>query len=313
VRAARWCAGRTISTSRPLVSLEEGPPANARSIGVGSSPGDDYYAQPYFYISPWPRFDGEKLPDPPAPGHWHTEGFFGAVLTGDEVLAMKDRGRGLMGFITAAFDIGRTRLACTIVIARLALFALACAIQAGALAQYPSRPARVLGRIHSGGRRRHQRAPGRLEAQRIPRAAVRHRESPGRRHQHRQRGRRQGRADGYTLLFNSPAVAINMSLYKNPPYDALRDLAAVSVFSESTNILVVPASLPVKSVKELIALAKEKPGALNLLLRGPRHHPAPRRGAVPSCAPGRASCTCLTRAARPRSPRSSRATCSFRS
>jgi len=32
------------------------------------------------------------------------------VLTGDEVLAMKDRGRGLMGFITAAFDIGRTRL-----------------------------------------------------------------------------------------------------------------------------------------------------------------------------------------------------------
>jgi tripartite-type tricarboxylate transporter receptor subunit TctC len=69
--------------------------------------------------------------------------------------------------------------------------------------------------------------------------------------------------DGYTLLFNSPAVAINMSLYKNPPYDALRDLTGVSVFSESTNILVVPASLPVKSVQDLIALAKEKPGALN--------------------------------------------------
>jgi len=49
--------------------------------------------------------------------------------------------------------------------------------------------------------------------------------------------------DGYTLLFNSPAVVINMSLYRNPPYDALRDFAGVSVFSESTNILVVPASL----------------------------------------------------------------------
>jgi hypothetical protein len=93
-----------------LVSLEEGSPANARSIGVGASPGDQYYDQPYFYISPWPRFDGEKLPDPPAPGRWHTEGFFGAVLTGEEILAMKDRGRGLMGFVTAAFDIARTRL-----------------------------------------------------------------------------------------------------------------------------------------------------------------------------------------------------------
>jgi hypothetical protein len=93
-----------------LVSLEEGSPANARSIGVGASPGDEYYAQPYFYVSPWPRFDGEKLPDPPAPGHWHTEGFFGAVLTGEDILAMKDRGRGLMSFITSAFDIGRKRL-----------------------------------------------------------------------------------------------------------------------------------------------------------------------------------------------------------
>jgi len=69
--------------------------------------------------------------------------------------------------------------------------------------------------------------------------------------------------DCYTLLFTSPAVAINMSLYRHPPYDALRDFAGVSVFSESTNLLVVPASLPVQSVKDLIAMAKAKPGALN--------------------------------------------------
>jgi tripartite-type tricarboxylate transporter receptor subunit TctC len=69
--------------------------------------------------------------------------------------------------------------------------------------------------------------------------------------------------DGYTMLFTSPAVAINMSLYRRLSYDTLRDLAGVSVFSESTNLLVVPASLPVKSVQELIALAKERPGALN--------------------------------------------------
>ncbi|HEY6820889.1 MAG TPA: tripartite tricarboxylate transporter substrate binding protein [Burkholderiales bacterium] len=70
-------------------------------------------------------------------------------------------------------------------------------------------------------------------------------------------------ADGYTLLFNSPAVAINMSLTRNPPYDLMRDLAAVSIFSESTNLLVVPASLPVHSVQELVAMAKAQPGTMN--------------------------------------------------
>jgi hypothetical protein len=93
-----------------LVKLEEGQPANTRSIGVGVSPGDQYYAQPYVYISPWPRFDGEKLPDAPAPGHWHTDGFFGAVATGDAILAMNDRSRGLAAFINSAFDISRARL-----------------------------------------------------------------------------------------------------------------------------------------------------------------------------------------------------------
>lgn len=91
-----------------LVNLEEGP--NARSIGVGASPGDDYYPQPYVYVSPWPRFDAGKLPDLPPPGRWHTEGFFGAVATGEDILAMKDRGGGLFAFITGAFDIARTRL-----------------------------------------------------------------------------------------------------------------------------------------------------------------------------------------------------------
>ena len=74
--------------------------------------------------------------------------------------------------------------------------------------------------------------------------------------------------DGYTLLFNSPAVAINMSLYKNPGYDVFKDFAPVSVFSDSTNLLVVPASLPAKTVKELVALAREKPGALNFSSAG---------------------------------------------
>jgi tripartite-type tricarboxylate transporter receptor subunit TctC len=76
-------------------------------------------------------------------------------------------------------------------------------------------------------------------------------------------------ADGYTLLFTSPAVAINMSLYREPPYDALRDFAAVSVFSQSVNLLVVPSSLPAHNVRELVALARERPGALNYSSAGP--------------------------------------------
>src|SRR3954470_24949279 len=45
-------------------------------------------------------------------------------------------------------------------------------------------------------------------------------------------------ADGYTLPFTTTALAINMSLYKNLPFDALRDFAPVSVFAESPNLLV---------------------------------------------------------------------------
>ena len=68
--------------------------------------------------------------------------------------------------------------------------------------------------------------------------------------------------DGYTLLFNSSAFAINLALYQNPPY-ALRDFAGVSAFSESTNLLVVSASLPARSLQEVLALARARPGALN--------------------------------------------------
>ena len=74
--------------------------------------------------------------------------------------------------------------------------------------------------------------------------------------------------DGYTLLINTAAVAINMSLYKKVPYDTLRDFAAISIFSMSPNILVVHASVPAKNVKELIALARSKPGGLNFSSAG---------------------------------------------
>jgi len=68
--------------------------------------------------------------------------------------------------------------------------------------------------------------------------------------------------DGYTLLFNSSAFAVNLALYKKPPY-ALADFAPVSIFSQSVNLLVVSSALPARTLRELVRLAKEKPGSLN--------------------------------------------------
>ncbi|SHH67794.1 Bug family tripartite tricarboxylate transporter substrate binding protein [Pollutimonas bauzanensis] len=70
--------------------------------------------------------------------------------------------------------------------------------------------------------------------------------------------------DGYTLLMGSAAThAINASLYKKMPFDHVKDFAPISLVAEVQNILVVNPSLPVKSVSELIAYAKERPGDLN--------------------------------------------------
>jgi tripartite-type tricarboxylate transporter receptor subunit TctC len=70
--------------------------------------------------------------------------------------------------------------------------------------------------------------------------------------------------DGYTLLFTTSALAINASLYKGRiNYDALRDLAPISVLSESPNLLVAGPSLEAKDVAGLIAYARAHPGKLN--------------------------------------------------
>jgi tripartite-type tricarboxylate transporter receptor subunit TctC len=68
--------------------------------------------------------------------------------------------------------------------------------------------------------------------------------------------------DGHTLLFTTSALAINMSLYKNLTFDAVRDFAPVSVFAESPNLLVAHSSAGA-SVRELLAQARARPGSLN--------------------------------------------------
>ena len=71
-------------------------------------------------------------------------------------------------------------------------------------------------------------------------------------------------ADGYTLLLGSPGpLTINPNLQSKMPYDTLKDFAPVSLATISPFMLAVHPSLPVSTVKELIALAKQKPHALN--------------------------------------------------
>ena len=74
--------------------------------------------------------------------------------------------------------------------------------------------------------------------------------------------------DGSTLLMAGAANAINMSLFAKPPYDAQRDLAPVSLSVKGANVLMVHPSLPVKTLKELLALARAQPGKLNYASSG---------------------------------------------
>jgi tripartite-type tricarboxylate transporter receptor subunit TctC len=69
--------------------------------------------------------------------------------------------------------------------------------------------------------------------------------------------------DGYTLSMISSSHSVNVSLYKKLPYDLANDLAPITQATSQPYALVVHPSLPVKSVKELITLARNKPGSLN--------------------------------------------------
>lgn len=69
-------------------------------------------------------------------------------------------------------------------------------------------------------------------------------------------------ADGYTLIFANSSLAISPALYQKLPFDPVKDLVPISMVSSYPFVLVVHPALPVRSVRELVALAKAKPGAL---------------------------------------------------
>ena len=98
-----------------LIFLEEdqGNPETRRTVGVGMSPGDTSYAEPYWYASPSPRPDTNALPRLQGAGRWHTEGWVGAVLTGSDLAAAGDadaQRTGTREFLDSALEASRALL-----------------------------------------------------------------------------------------------------------------------------------------------------------------------------------------------------------
>lgn len=139
---------------------------------------------------------------------------------------------------------------------------------AGAAADYPSRPIRLIVPYAAGG---NADIVGRLIGQRLG-------EHLGQQLVIDNRGgansiigtaaAAKAPPDGYTILVVAPAIATNPSMVRELPYDTLRDLAPISLVGSTPIILVAHPSLPARTLKELFALAKARPGQLNYASSG---------------------------------------------
>jgi tripartite-type tricarboxylate transporter receptor subunit TctC len=150
---------------------------------------------------------------------------------------------------------------------RLLAFALLLALVAPAAAEYPDKPVRLIIPFPPGGS---NDVVGRLVANQLS-------EKLGQKVVVDNRGGAGGvlgteaaaaaAPDGYTLLIISIAHAVNPALYKLN-YDPIKSFTPISILATGPNVLVVNPQLPVKTVKELVALAKEKPGELDYASAG---------------------------------------------
>ncbi len=99
-----WPHHFDVGSVLPLASPQG---AEAPSIGIGLSPGDEGIAEPYLYATLWPTPDPGSLPTLPAPGRWHREGWTGAVLTGSTIVEAGDgaaQGGTASAFLTSAIE-----------------------------------------------------------------------------------------------------------------------------------------------------------------------------------------------------------------
>ncbi|MCX7196468.1 MAG: tripartite tricarboxylate transporter substrate binding protein [Proteobacteria bacterium] len=147
----------------------------------------------------------------------------------------------------------------------LAAALLCCATGSGAvMAQdYPSRPVRIVVPFPAGGT---TDIIGRIVGQRLTRdwkQQVLIDNRPGGGANIGAELAMRAAADGYTLFMASTAHSINATLYPKLAYDPVRDFTAISMMADTAQVLVVHPSLPVKDVRGLIALLKQRPGDLS--------------------------------------------------
>ncbi len=82
-----------------LLTIDAGGGEHARSVGVGMTPGDGTYAEPYFYVAPWPYPRDPDLPPLRGGGRWHQDGWLGAVLPGTTLIEANDQQTRLSAFL----------------------------------------------------------------------------------------------------------------------------------------------------------------------------------------------------------------------
>jgi hypothetical protein len=87
-----------------LTTLPARSPDATRYVGAGLSPGDEYYDEPYFYVSVYPEPDPAALPSLPTLGHWHLRDFMAAVATAHKIVAAKNQQAETDEFLRAAVD-----------------------------------------------------------------------------------------------------------------------------------------------------------------------------------------------------------------
>ncbi len=146
-------------------------------------------------------------------------------------------------------------------LAAIALLAISCAIPASAQSDWPSRPIKLVVPFGAGGG---TDVLGRLLAQKLTESLgqpvmVDNRAGAGGSVGTAEVSR--APADGYTIMLGTNSThAINPGIYAKLPYNAIKDFSPVSLIATNRFVMVVPASLPVKNLGELISLAKANPG-----------------------------------------------------
>jgi tripartite-type tricarboxylate transporter receptor subunit TctC len=146
---------------------------------------------------------------------------------------------------------------------RFRLAVVACVLFAGPVfAQYPSKPVRFIVPSSAGGG---TDIVARAIAQKLSEALGQQfvvENKPGAGQMIGLEAAARAPADGHTLVMSASTLAINPVMYRKVPYDPVRDFAPITQAASLPNVLVVHPSLPVKSVAELIALAKREPGRI---------------------------------------------------